>query len=127
MKLYLDLLIKKSPNGTDKKTRILIDNIPELKKLEPSETTMEKWREFSTKVWLESGKIEKLQIKLEKDHFYNIVKSAYKYVGKNIEVYDEKINSFRIPIKEGYFFECINKLDLYADIYGMSIITLKIK
>lgn len=127
MKLYLNLLIKKTLKGEDQRTRILIDNVPELKALEPDEITFEKWREFSTKVWLESGKLEMLNLKTSKENFYNIVKKAYKFTGKEIEVYDEKINSFRIPMKEGFFFECINKLELYSDIYENNIIILKIK
>lgn len=127
MKLYLDLLVKKTPNGKDQYSRICIDNIKGLKELHPDDITLEKWREFSTKVWIETGKLELLEIKVEKEKFNKYIKTAYKHFGKNIELIDEKLNIFRIPIKEGAFFDQIKSFKLYSDVYETEIITISIK
>jgi hypothetical protein len=116
MEFYIDLIVKRSLSDKepDRKTRIK-------SLIKPSIEQIEEWKTGSVKKFILPCTFSLMLIKLPKQDFQNFVFKCYKSIGKNIELNGEHENLYRIPTKQGAFFEEIDSLFLYSSEYGLNI------
>lgn len=121
MKYYINLVTNKSPNShLIKSTRIQSSLIP-------TEEQFKEWKIKSLEQFIVTGQSSLLILELSQQDFKKFVIKCYKSIGKNIDLHEENKNLYRIPTRQGAFFEEINHLMLYNDEYQSNIAVIKIK
>lgn len=121
MKYYINLVTNKNPNShLIKYTRIQSSMIP-------TEEQFQEWKIRSLEQFIITGKSSVMVLELSSQDFHKFVVKCYKAIGKNVELSSEGDNLYRIPTKQGAFFEQIDHLKLYNDEYKSIIAVIKIE
>lgn len=121
MKYYIHLVTNKNPSShLIKSTRIQSE-------LVPTEEQFQEWKIKSLEQFLITGRSSMMILELSKQDFHKFITKCYKTIGKNVELSSEGENLYRIPTKQGAFFEQIDHLKLYNDQYKSIIAVIKIK
>lgn len=116
---YIYLTTKREPNSSIvQRTRIQAPTYI------VSKQELQTWREDSLREFLLTGKVSILTKQVPIEIFEKLVKKLYKKLGKNIERYEDT-SSFRIPTKNGAFYEKIDTIQVYSSDYKSIIAEIK--
>ena len=125
MKYYISLITNKQHNSNIiKRTRIQSPIVP-------TEKQFEEWKIESLRAFTNKEPVLPMFIEYNYDIFIEVVLKFYRIIQKNVtiekETEDEKSLLFRIPTKQGAFFEHIDHIALYSDEYKSNIAIIKVK
>lgn len=119
MKFYTEIISKKNLNGQIFRSRMSIKGLKPIEDILPTEKEFTLWvRETVDKMLTYDSNIDLIHIKVIPEVYIEIVKSLYKKIGKNVELYDKDRSStyFKIPSqKDKAFYEDILRIVLYNE------------
>lgn len=125
MKYYISLITNKQHNSNIiKRTRIQSP-------ITPTDAKFQEWRIESLRAFINKEDVLPMFIEYNYDDFVKVIKKLYRIIQKNISIEKDEENEksllFRIPTKQGAFFEHIDHITLYSDEYKSNIAVIKVK
>lgn len=121
MKYYISLITNKQMgSNVIKKTRIQSP-------ITPTEEQFKEWKRGTVLAAINKQPVLPIFIEYNREDFIKIVQRLYRKVGKSVSLHEEGSNLYRIPTKQGAFFEEIDHIPLYNDVYQNNIAVIKIK
>lgn len=120
MEYYINLISKRT-HGSNlvSKTRVHSH-------IQPTEEQFEEWKKGTIESFIVGTHHHPMVIELEKEKFGEEVQKFYRKIGKKAEQQDDS-TVFKIPSKQGSFYEEIDHLWLYSPDYKSNIAVIKIK